>query len=1345
MGGQTLNWRRAIPWSAWALSIFLVGFLYETQWPKFVTWARVEVAKQTRQHTPLQVLPGSVKFHFFPPGISVTDIRLTPNPEMQKYFKAVQVGRIHVSLNPWQFAQGRVQISEVLLERIGGTVNIPTRSGAAGITAKQLLELPKKLGLPLETIRVRDVNMKLDFPDEGILASLLSFDGELNIDPNIWSLEVQTPQIHVRRAQDAFDFALSVRGGARLLADRLQVVNLYAKQGNSIVRVNGEILGDILQKKDFSQDNVLGFASVQALVDAPGFVSWWNKRFETQQLPEAQGSLKISVKAEQPAPTKLTAVLQLETTKFAVDGYRVGNLKTTGSLKDGTIDFSELRLDSQAGPVTLEAAKFNIKPPYAFSAMARVPNLDLHQLLMDIRVGDIPLDLGLQGDVDCRGQVSPAKLSCEGTVKGQELKIWANRDEKKVIVHVPTFEARGKANLDATRVQFETDLQMPNSKGQSHGTVIYAQGFAINYKADMLDFRDVADLSGLKVEGRGPVEGSTKGDSRAATFDLRAKLTDAWLSDFALGEVESDVSYKTGRLYFNGANGKLGTSPYRADVTVDFTTNRLKVVGGSTQINVVDALTAFDRKFKFPSTAVGQGTVEAEVEGPFQFNRLNYDFKATVYRGAVAGESFDRLTFHVRSKDGEVRSENIQLLKNKSIATAVGEGHPNGDIDVRIEGRNFRLDESEAVAQIDSNISGSLNFDMRLTGYVLAPETQLRVKIPQMYLAEEPLGASDSKIRITSKTFEGDGDFLGHRVQSEFSFPYKPGAPFRLKAHMQDFDFSILAALLVGPGDRQEFASVANADVDLVSNNGGFWNSSGHIHIHKLALRRGQQQIYVKRPVQWRIQNGYWDIDKTLFEGQGTTLSISSNKPAKRKVDLGLVGKVNAGVFHLLTPFLGDMRGSLSINGQIRADENGFDLFGTGFLEKSLIKIKNFPHPFQNLRADLTFNQRRITANSLNSEFAGGSLVGEGHVDLIGSKNIPLKFTARMNEAELAVPDGVKSRASGDLEITGSWFPFIMKGNVYIKSGLMTREFTQAKSTETTILPSVYLPQTVSLDQNAPLKFALNTDIARDFLVKNQMMDSAVYGNLKVEGTPNQPQLTGVINAVRGGKIFFRENEFEIITATATFIDGNTKDPKMYIAAINRFDDGTQIFDINLLLLGTAQKPDLRLSSQPPMTQEEIVSLLALGVRPEKFERNFNEGRQGIQAGTKLGTALFADNALKKEIQNKTGFQLDIGSATQRNVVSAQRNQAVDDTTGVSVPKIVVSRQWTPKFGASASRTVGNAPISNVQFRYKLNRSFSVIGRWENREIEDVRTTTRSAVDTNSLFGVDLEYKVEFK
>ena len=89
--------------------------------------------------------------------------------------------------------------------------------------------------------------------------------------------------------------------------------------------------------------------------------------------------------------------------------------------------------------------------------------------------------------------------------------------------------------------------------------------------------------------------------------------------------------------------------------------------------------------------------------------------------------------------------------------------------------------------------------------------------------------------------------------------------------------------------------------------------------------------------------------------------------------------------------------------------------------------------------------------------------------------------------------------------------------------------------------------------------------------------------------------------------------------------------------------------------------------------------------------------------------------------------------------VKVTSSQPTYDTA--SSPKVTLSKQWTPKLGASASSTIESNPNNNVKLEYKMDQRVSVIGSWDGREA--LRDQQKKS--TSNVLGLDLQYKMQFK
>ena len=209
----------------------------------------------------------------------------------------------------------------------------------------------------------------------------------------------------------------------------------------------------------------------------------------------------------------------------------------------------------------------------------------------------------------------------------------------------------------------------------------------------------------------------------------------------------------------------------------------------------------------------------------------------------------------------------------------------------------------------------------------------------------------------------------------------------------------------------------------------------------------------------------------------------------------------------------------------------------------------------------------------------------------------------------------------------------------------------------------------------------------------------------------NNPQLLGRIEA-RKGTVYFRKNEFKILSASADFIDPNRMNPVLDIQAETQVRE----YLIRLAVTGTAERATVTLISDPPLIDSDILSMLALGKRGSELK--------GKETGVGVGEAAsFA-----------TGQFQDIFERRARGLTGLDRFQ-IDPYVGksdASVPRVTVGKELIQnKVYVTYSSNVGaTTPEQIFRIEYILDKHFSLVGE-RNDEMKNN--------------GADIKYRFEFQ
>ena len=434
----------------------------------------------------------------------------------------------------------------------------------------------------------------------------------------------------------------------------------------------------------------------------------------------------------------------------------------------------------------------------------------------------------------------------------------------------------------------------------------------------------------------------------------------------------------------------------------------------------------------------------------------------------------------------------------------------------------------------------------------------------------------------------------------------------------------------------------------------------------------------------------------------------------------------------MFTPFLEDIRGMLSASFTAKAKRDKLEVLGSAYVEQGYFKLFNFIHPLAEVRADVLFSQKQILFNSLKGAFASGRFFGDGKILFENIQSYPTDINVQFEDINLKFPKNFNTFGSGNISISGNWFPFTLGGNYIVDRGTIAGNLGTGKKDEDEA-KQYFLPKLLLEDQFTPLQLDLGVKTANPVTLQKVApsivaeVDGLANANIRIQGLLDKPVIRGPISIVSNSILKFQENEFKISTANIEMRGAEDYNPNLYIEAITR----KNAYEINLLVQGEALSPEITLSSTPNLPEQDIFSLLALGITSQDFNENVSSTEQFTQSIFQGGAAYLLGNPVGQEIKDRFGWD-------------AQLTPTFDDENNSSVPKIIFSKKLTDKADISASREIGKAPKTDVKLKYQFNPKLSTILSYESTDFSDTTSETNT-IDEQNIYGLDFEYRLEFK
>jgi len=1297
--------------------------------PKVRQWLLTKINTIASEKLPVQVHIEDLNWTLLLPEVDLTGIQIDPKPGELKGFPSVTIKKISTSLDFLELAQGRLAISRLIIVEPQATVDLDqfenNNESDKPLPTKQIFELLDRV--PLYKLGIRNGSFEVISKKENFDLVLKNADLLMQKQKNSLSYQIDLADSTFNIKDKAINFRLQSDG--KISATAVDLSSLKISSLNSFLSAKGLI-------KDLPHANTS--PQLELEIDAFSDLPRLSSSLQTfMKFPDLEGTLRAKGTFKFDKKKISRADMQVTGQQVKISKYNVGDVDFRADLNKDRINIPALHITNEAGLIdikdlTLSGADENNQFALAVKGHIHTEQIDINELLQHLGLDDLPLELFSDVDLDCSGPLIPkTQVACQGKTAGDQLEVRSGDKKSDIIAWVDHFEAAGGLVVTRQAVSYKTQIKIGQDTGVTDGVISYKDGFKINFATDsVLHFEDFKQLAGLKLEGLSSIKGSTQGDSHAATFNLNMNGQDVVFENFKLGSPTGLVRYEKGHLFFDNIDGTIGSSKYTGQVTVDLIKHRIAARAQSNTFDVQDMLAVFSRRFQMPVSFTGTGSMNVVAEGPFALGQLSYDLNATLFPGAVAGESYDHAEVSLHSDSGQMRVEKALITKNKSQITVTGEGHPNGDINIQFHGSQFYLEESENVSLLGANISGLLNFDMSLKGFVLKPDVRLYGKLTQTLVEEQEFPESDFDFSFSKESISGKTSLAGGQLKSEFAFPLVETAPFYLRLDANKWNYATLFALVGGGPLLNDYEASLTGKLNLSSEKGGIFAASGEGNIEQFQLKRGTLLLQNKKTMRLTMQNGVTSLNDFSLHGAQSFIELKGHDFTRDRLNVRLDGKVNLRLLQIFVPFLEEFSGQATIGIDIAGKIETPEILGTATVENGYVKVKGFPHPFQRIHSDIEFSQSKIIINAFNGTLAGGIFSGDGTIVLAGLRNIPVNIKAHLDNVSLNVPDKVHTNGSGDLTFSGNWFPYTLAGTYHVNSGLMDMELTEGTGTNR-LKQSSYLPKVILQSAFEPLLLDLNVILDHPLQVKNSMMEGSVSGQIQVKGLPDQPILYGKVTAEKGTKIIFRDKTFEVQAGNVQFTGQQEINPEVYATAFSRINE----YDINIVVQGTAKDPIVRLSSTPPLSQPDIVSLIALGIISQNnvLERQAETSRQQDTSNVQLGAAVFSNLKPVKDLQEQFGVDFQVSST-------------YDDTRNTSTQTITLSKKLSERLKASASRLTGQTDATAFRLQYSLTPSVSAIGSYENRQVQDQSLLqTGQANLYESILGLDLEFKKEFR
>jgi translocation and assembly module TamB len=776
-----------------------------------------------------------------------------------------------------------------------------------------------------------------------------------------------------------------------------------------------------------------------------------------------------------------------------------------------------------------------------------------------------------------------------------------------------TFE---KARIEAGQGWAEVDADLRFSA---------AGGFQVRTTGDV-DLDALRHVAGLPWGGRALVTATVGaapyGNPRATA---RLQVERFRFLSLDLGAATADLAYGPDfSMRLTGIEGQRGQTRYQGFATVDLGHKPILVTASHFTAagrlrDLFDAVMDWLPKTRVLRDAMDGQVLELTARATGAAAALDADFEGRLGPGELLGRRFDggRLAGHVTAAR-ETRFDRLELQYGPGTASATGRWTMAApfpwDLQVALAGV-----PAAALALPGGEWGGSLSGTATLAGSFEVPDVHFAVNGDAISVRGAGLGTVQAGGTVQGRKLLLTGGADGVRFTGDARLEGR--LPFHARAELRLED----AARLWPGGPPAGLKAAVEGEATAEGQLEDLRSARARVRLDRLSAGYQDLKLENAAPVELALDAGRLEVERFAIRGANTELSVTGAVGAAGDLDVEAVGSLDLRLLSGVLPALRRPHGRLTLEAHVGGTAELPVLLGDGRLEEAGFVLRGGQAAFEQLRGDLAFSQNKVLFDALDCQVNGGKVRLGGEVELARLVPSRLRIDAQLDEVPVAVPAYLPATLTGKLEAAGTPDETLVTGRLHVVRARFTENVDLEKNMYDVRRRRPPPPR--AYDKAGEwLRFDVQLAVDGDARVENDLVRGGMRGDLVLTGSMAAPGLLGALSMTEGSRAIFRGNEFNLSHAVVDFTDRHKVEMALDVHGEARVTD----YQVFMHLFGTMTDPQVTLTSTPPLSQPDIITLLSMGFTRRDTPQG--RGTQGL-ATVAAAQALFAASGLDEQVR----------------------------------------------------------------------------------------------------------------
>ena len=386
-----------------------------------------------------------------------------------------------------------------------------------------------------------------------------------------------------------------------------------------------------------------------------------------------------------------------------------------------------------------------------------------------------------------------------------------------------------------------------------------------------------------------------------------------------------------------------------------------------------------------------------------------------------------------------------------------------------------------------------------------------------------------------------------------------------------------------------------------------------------------------------------------------------------------------------------EIAGALNLDMRLAGTLAQPEAYGNLSIDHGSLQVATTGEPYRDVRCRIRFDGQRVNLEDLHVGSSSGSMQIKGALQTAGWTIDQLDLALDAKDFTAMRTPSMEAVVTADIEASGSLPELRVSGQVTVPRARIRIDELPG------VGPAAVTPQDLSVEvvygsgagaQGTPengasaarqqdslpfLQADLNVDLPRNVWLQAPGTAIELQGKLDVTKRYNHPfAFGGDVAIVRGHATLFGK-KFDLQSGEITFTGSEAINPLLNVTATHRVSRYT----VYINLEGESQAPQITLSSDPELEQQDIISLLLFGRTSDRLtasEGSLSEQAQGAVASAVAGAAA---NAIGRALGIDS---LSIRTGNSSDEVRVRAGQYITQDLFLSIE---------PQFGREGGITIG--------------------------------------------------------